>query len=285
MLSVHAKDVTEEVASSTLRKFADIDLKPDELAISLVTLDGERHSEGSYRGDERIYPASVVKLFYLVAAHRWLEGGRLEETEEFNRALKDMIVDSSNDATHYVIDLLTGTTSGPELPAAAMEEWAKKRNAVNEYFVAQGYNGLNINQKPWGDGPFGRERVFVGGEYTNRNMLTTSATARLLCEIVSGQSVTPQRTEQMMKLLRRDYEKHCDDPEDQATRFFGSGLPGGCRLWSKAGWTSTIRHDAGCIELPNGKRFVLVAFTVNHAKETRILPFIVSEVVRRLENS
>ena len=31
----------------------------------------------SYRGEERIYPASVVKLFYLVAAHEWLEKGMI----------------------------------------------------------------------------------------------------------------------------------------------------------------------------------------------------------------
>jgi hypothetical protein len=27
----------------------------------------------NYRGDERIYPASIVKLFYLLAMHEWLE--------------------------------------------------------------------------------------------------------------------------------------------------------------------------------------------------------------------
>ncbi|NEP20452.1 MAG: serine hydrolase, partial [Leptolyngbya sp. SIO4C1] len=31
----------------------------------------------SYRGVELIYPASVVKLFYLVAAHEWLERGMI----------------------------------------------------------------------------------------------------------------------------------------------------------------------------------------------------------------
>ena len=32
----------------------------------------------SYRGDAQIYHASVVKLFYLAAVHRWLEDGQLQ---------------------------------------------------------------------------------------------------------------------------------------------------------------------------------------------------------------
>ncbi|MEN9214558.1 MAG: hypothetical protein Q6J18_03655 [Gloeomargarita sp. DG02_3_bins_56] len=29
----------------------------------------------SHRGEVNVYPASIVKLFYLVAAHEWLERG------------------------------------------------------------------------------------------------------------------------------------------------------------------------------------------------------------------
>ncbi len=69
----------------------------------------------SYRGVERIYPASIVKLFYLVAIQEWLDKGMIPATSsELSRAIKDMIVDSSNDATSLVVDFLTGTTSGPK---------------------------------------------------------------------------------------------------------------------------------------------------------------------------
>ncbi len=66
----------------------------------------------TYRGTERIYPASVVKLFYLVAVQEWLEKGMIQTSPELERALKDMIVDSSNDATSLIVDILSGTTSG-----------------------------------------------------------------------------------------------------------------------------------------------------------------------------
>ena len=87
----------------------------------------------NYRGVERIYPASVIKLFYLLAIHEWLEKGMTQPTEELERAIRDMIIDSSNDATSLVVDVLTGTTSGPELPPGPFETWKKQRNIVNRY--------------------------------------------------------------------------------------------------------------------------------------------------------
>jgi beta-lactamase class A len=282
MVSVSAENITEEVAQLTLKRFSECSLKRHELAISLKVIGKGSITSSDYRGDELIYPASIVKLFYLVAAHRWLQDHRIEPSDEFMRAMRDMIVESSNDATHYVIDILTDTLSGPELPESEMAEWQDKRNVINEYFRVQGYERINVNQKPWSDGPYGRDSVFAGVDKKNKNMLTTNATARLLTEIVLTGSVSPARSEQMMSLLARDYQKTSDDPDDQATCFSGRALTAGCRLWSKAGWTSTARHDAAYIELPSGKRIVLVTFTVNHAKEYEIIPFVVWEVIKRL---
>ena len=140
----------------------------------------------SFRGNERVYPASVVKLFYLVAAHRWLEDKKVELTPELTRALRDMIVDSSNEATQYVVDVLTQTTSGYELPPKEMEEWQNKRNAINRYFSWLGYTNINVNQKTFCEDAYGRESVSRGPNGENRNKLTTDATARLLMEIVTG---------------------------------------------------------------------------------------------------
>ncbi len=55
-------------------------------------------------------------MFYLVAAHRQMEDGKITDTPELRRAMDDMIVHSGNESTGYVLDLLTATTSGPELP-------------------------------------------------------------------------------------------------------------------------------------------------------------------------
>ncbi|QLE43631.1 serine hydrolase [Nostoc sp. C052] len=234
----------------------------------------------TYRGVERIYPASVVKLFYLVAVNEWLEKGMSQTSKELERALRDMIVDSSNDATSLVVDILTGTTSGPELPTGPFETWQYQRNIVNRYYQSLGWEEMetiNVCQKTWGDGPYGRERAFVGELLENRNMLTTNAIARLLHSIVGGVAVSSARSQAMMALLKRPLnDLSPDGEENQVTGFLGGGLPENAQIWSKAGWTSQVRHDAAYIELPEQRPYLLVVFTEGkaQAKSQAILPFV-----------
>jgi hypothetical protein len=272
--------LVDSAVRQTLDKFSDKHLKPDQLAVTLVDLrDPQQPVKGSYRGDVQIYPASVIKLFYLVAAHQWMEDGKLQDTPELRRAMRDMIANSYNEATHYVVDLLTDTTSGPELPPDRLEEWINKRNAVNRYFASLGYTNLNVNKKPWCEGPYGRETQASQAYKPNRNWLTTDATARLMTEIATGKAVSAKRSAEMMELLKRDpFDSTDKDPESQA-RFTGPALPPGSKLWSKAGWTSETRHDAAYIELPNGAKFVLVTFTFDHTNERQIIPELAKSVV------
>lgn len=274
--------LVDRAAQATLERFAGQGLKTEQLAITVVDLsDPAQPRRASVRGEVEIYPASVIKLFYLAAAHRWLEDGKLSDTPELRRAIKDMIVDSSNDATHYVIDLLSGTTSGPELPEAELKAWFEKRAAVTRYFAGLGYVGVNASKKPWGDGPYGRESQAIRAYTPKRNMLTTDATARLWTEIVTGRCITPARSAEMMGLLARDPATTSADPDDQA-KFIGPALPKGAKLWSKAGWTSQTRHDSAYVELPGGAKFVVVIFTTEHAGEREILRSVAGVVAAGL---
>lgn len=276
------QNILDRAVAATLHEFAGQKLQSNQLAVTLVDLrDAQKPVQAGFRSDASFYPASVIKLFYLVAAHQWIEEGKIKETAELRRALRDMIVDSSNDATHYVLDSITDTTGGPELPAEEMKQWTERRNTVNRYFSALGYTTINANQKPWCEGPYGRERIFVGKNYENRNSLTSEATAHLFTEIVRGRAVSAARCSGMMKLLERDPFKKTEKSDEpaQASDFSGKALAPGAKLWSKAGWTSTARHDAAYIELPEGPRFVLVTFTVNQSKNSEIIPGIVRRVI------
>lgn len=280
------QDVVNRAAKSALETFADKKLEEKQLSITLIDMrDPANPVTASFRGNERIYPASVVKLFYLVAAHRWLEDKKIEETPELTRALKDMIVDSSNEATQYVLDVITHTTGGYELPPKEMEEWQYKRNAVNRYFTSLGYTNINVNQKTFCEDAYGREKVSRGPNGENRNKLTTDATARLMMEIVTGKSANAARTALMMDLLKRDYAKKTSDTDDQGVGFTGIALKGmdGVKLWSKAGWTSTTRHDVAYIEMPDGLKFVLATFTTEHANEREIIPAVARAVIANLK--
>jgi beta-lactamase class A len=245
----------------------------------------------AYRGVERIYPASVVKLFYLVAVHEWLDKGMIPASAELDRAVRDMIVDSSNDATGLVVDILTGTTSGPELPSGPFETWKYQRDIVNRYFHTLGWTELesiNVNQKTWCDGPYGRERAFLGETLDNRNKLTTNATARLLHSIIGGVAVSSERSQSMMALMKRslDPTELATNPENQITGFLGAELPQTAQIWSKAGWTSQVRHDAAYIELPDQRPCLLVVFTEGkaHSNNEAILPFVAQQVATAISN-
>jgi len=281
------QNLVNRAAKTTLDRFADKKLQESELSITLIDLrDSKRPVTASFHGNERVYPASVVKLFYLVATHRWLEDKKIEQTPELTRAVRDMIVDSSNEATQYVLDVLTHTTGGYELPPKEMEEWQYQRNAVNRYFSSLGYTNINVNQKTFCEDAYGRERVSRGPNGENRNKLTTDATARLMMEIVTGKIASPARTAAMMELLKRDYTGTSSDNDDQGHGFTGIALQGreGFRLWSKAGWTSTTRHDVAYVEMPDGGKFVLATFTSNHANDREIIPTVARVVIEGLKD-
>jgi beta-lactamase class A len=265
------------------------DARPEDLALTLV-LPGKGAAVGyAHRGREAGYPASLVKLFFMVYAESLLERGRLGNTSEVRAALQAMIQSSSNDATSYIVDILTGTTSGPALAPVAFARWLRRREAVNRFFAGWRWpelGGINLVQKTWQEAPYGREHQSCYEVADNRNRLTSDAVARLLLAIEQGEAVSPLRSRAMKRLLARDPGAiDPGNPWDQMTGFLGEGLPAGARLWSKAGWSSRTRHDAAIVAPPKGPRFILAVMTFGEtlAANRRLLPFIARRVVRGIE--
>jgi hypothetical protein len=244
------------------------------------------HGRGaSIAGDRQCYPASVVKLVYLIAAEAWLQRGLLEDEPELRRAMALMIQDSSNDATGLVLDLLSGTTSGPALPPQLMHTWCEQRQLVNQWLEDLGWPelaGVNACQKTWSDGPFGREREFYGAQLENRNRLSSDATARLLEAVMASRLVSPPACSRMQAVLARslDPEQRAADPENQVDGFLGEGLPAAAQLWSKAGWMSAARHDAAYVQAEGHDPFLLVAFSegARCAQDEGLLPAIARQL-------
>lgn len=270
--------ILDDTLAATLKKFSALNVCAEEIAVTLVDLSaGKIFPRADFRGDKKIYPASVIKLFYLAAAHRWLADKKIADTPELRRALRDMIVDSGNEATGYVVDALTDTTSGRELPPAELAAWHEKRNSINCWFHSLGYADINANRKTWHDGPYGRDKQAVDQFIPSRNFLTTNTTARLLVEIATGQCVSENHCQQMLELMSRDFTNP-NSTDHQGREFIGAGLPADAKLWSKAGYMSTARHDAAIVELADGRKFVLVIFTTRpDTKE--IIPEITRQIV------
>lgn len=278
------KTLLERAVAETLAAFPDKNWKPEEISATVIDLrDPNKWQVADVRGERQMYPASVPKMFYMAALQHQLEDGKVRQTAELTRGEKDMIVDSSNEATQYILDVITETASGAELPEKEFEVWQYKRNRVNRYLAAMGYRNINVNQKIFCEDAYGIEQQSRGYKGLNRNMLTTNATARMLAEIVTGRLASPERTRHMMDLLKRDPFGAVKDPDDQSHGFTGKALKDrkltNAKLWSKAGWTSRARHDAAYIETADGGRFVIAVFTENHATEKEVIPMVAGKVI------
>ena len=254
------------------------------LSVTWVRYDEPSPQAGQGRGaawnEQRFhYPASVVKLVFAVAVEQWLQRDLLPDSDELQRAMRDMIGDSSNDATGFIVDLLTGTTSGPQLDELGWPSWQRQRRLVNDWLASLEWpelDGVNCCQKTWSDGPYGRDKLFYGADNGNRNALSTAATARMLEAVMTGAIVSPPACRRLRERLDRslDPDQRRADPENQVDGFLGEGLADGFRLWSKAGWMSQARHDAAWYQAPDQEPVLLVVFGSgpDRAKDETLLP-------------
>jgi beta-lactamase class A len=288
--SPELQSILSDAVSEVVNSYPNGGFKMDDIAATLIDLRDPRNIRwANIAGDRRIYPASVVKMFYMAALQQQLQDNKAKLTKELERGLRDMIVDSSNEATQYILDVLTETSSGAELPQKEFEIWQAKRNRVNRYFSSLGYSNINVNQKTFCEDAYGIEQQSRNYKGENRNMLNTNATARLLAEIALRRFVSPERSDLMLGLLKRDPYKSSKDNDDQSTGFTGKAIVDGklegVRLWSKAGWTSKSRHDAAYVETSDGQKFVLVIFTENHANDREPIPSIAFRVMNGMKGA
>ena len=249
-------------------------LKAEDLAISVVDLTNPALlSRADYHGDANFYPASVIKLFFMTdiyALHK-------ESLPDVPRALKEMIKQSDNDATAFLVDVEAGTTSGTELSGYWLRRYIDKRRAINNRFKKLGYENVSAMMKTWSFGPFGRDRQVLGANRENRNKVTANSVNALLLSIARRRAVSPQADEAMMALLQRDA-----DPANKDENQIALALPEGSKNWSKAGWTSEVRHDSAYVELPSGRKLVIVVFTRGVSDDTNVVRSVATNLMNEL---
>src|SRR5690348_2092210 len=92
--SERLQKLTADAVTAAVERFGKGGLTKDKIALTVIDLaDPNRPAWAGFRGSDPVYPASVVKLFYLAAAFHQLDSGALARTPELERALHDMIVD------------------------------------------------------------------------------------------------------------------------------------------------------------------------------------------------
>ena len=196
-----------------------------------------------------------------------------------------MIANSTNAATSYILDLLTGTTSGPSLNESNYQGWKIQRQLINHWLNDLRWPEIknwNCSQKTWNEGPFGREKDFYGKTNENRNSMTTDGTARLFESLMTLEMFPKLESEQLIKVFQRSLDPvgRKQDLENQVDGFLGAGLPLASKLWSKAGLMSEVRHDVAWWEAPNKNPMLAVVFTTGKelVKDQFLLPAISNEL-------
>ncbi|WP_414619744.1 serine hydrolase [Calothrix sp. CCY 0018] len=246
--------------------------------LSITLIDIKTGKTAGYQQEKFRYPASVVKLFWMVYLYAQIEKEILSEAD-FTQYLDEMIKKSDNDSASYIVDKISHTEYQENIQGEESRNWKKKRLQVNQYFQQAGYDNINVSQKtfpissPNLSQPEGSELILrENRENLIRNQISTQQVARLLYEIYKKQSVSSNSSKKMAKWLTIDAQKRNIKKDDENSDefnpvrgFLSASLPNDVDFKGKAGLTSNSRNDAGIITTPDGKTYILVVFADDEA--------------------
>ncbi len=103
----------QSVVDELVKMATDEGTPTQELSITLINVNSGEIAE--FQQQELRYPASVLKLFWMVHLYGELAQGILSDEQIFAVDLHRMIQQSSNTASSRIIDSITGTKSGKKL--------------------------------------------------------------------------------------------------------------------------------------------------------------------------
>ena len=248
----------------------------------------EAGSGAGWRGDQLRQPGSLVNLIYLVASEAWLQRQLLRDGHELRRAMAAMVqpAPSAHGATGLIVDLLSGTTSGPSLPQDQFNQWKSQRELVNEWFESLGWpelEGWKACQKTWVDGPYGRELDFLQPGQGQCNLLSTDGTARFLEAVMAGSFISPPACRRMQSLLERTLAistSHATQTSE-LVGFLAPGLEPNARIWGKTSWIGEARHAAAYVETEGGAPMILIVLSEGEPcpREEGLLPEIAGRLM------
>lgn len=196
--------------------------------------DGE---EWSFRGDEKFYAASVIKLYIMAAAFAKIERGELDP-DRLLVMKKEYYVPSCGAVAYMheglevtVMDLITlmiifsdNTTTNMLIDLMGMEE-------INAEVRALGY------EDPW------LRRKMYDWEKARRgiqNLITPHGVGRLLTDLCGGRVVSAAASENMLSILK-------DQQYDSKMPFYLRALASAPAVAHKTGEDEGISHDAGIV--------------------------------------
>jgi beta-lactamase class A len=260
--------------------------------LSLYLIDVKNQTFAEYRSQIPRFPASITKLFWMVALYDQVNRGQLSAdvinyTPECLTDICQLIKKSNNESASRILDGITNTSSIPEEQTESFETWVKKRNSVNQFFQKAGYKNIYISQKNFPipylnmENPEHWDQKIRGEDAEPiRNLITAAQTGRLMYEIVTEKAVSKSASQEMLKLLEQNLDPQVWQQEESnpIAGFLGEGLVNtDVRFASKVGWTSSTRFEVAAITSKDEKvSYILTVFGHGfpYASNEQIFPSI-----------
>ncbi len=272
-------------------------LPTESLSITLIDVSkAASHSIAGYNNTKLRFPASVAKLFWMVAFFGYAEKGYIPKESPFYTDLSQMLRISDNDSASRIVDAITQTESGENLDKTELDKWVQKRSQVNQFFEKSGYSGINLTTKNYpitgiGEEPTGRDlQLRENPPYSKGNLVTTDQTARLMYEIYTKQAISPLASTKMAYLLTRDLNPNAwkNIDANSVEGFLGESLPPDIYYGSKVGYTSRSRQEVAFVRTLNDKAiYILAVFGDDpaYAKNEQVFPKISRYIFDRLNQT
>lgn len=290
-----------EKLNSVVKQVTDLakkrNLPLDPLSITLIDINNSTiagYNQLIYR-----YPASVVKLFWMVILEAEIKQQGIQKTD-FQDDLNKMILNSDNNAASRIVDLITDTKSfHNKLEGDKYVKWEHKRTSLNSFFTTANYGDINISQKTFPipdlkmSEPEGTDLQIRGTDPKQpiRNQITTDDAARLMYEIATSQAVAKDASKTMLNLLTRDLHPEAwksanPDEFNPVKSFLGEGLTNeNVTFASKAGWTTSSREEVAYVAtMDKSTSYILAIFGDDPAygKSKTIFPQISKLVFEKM---
>ncbi|GAM68971.1 hypothetical protein JCM19236_2968 [Vibrio sp. JCM 19236] len=187
-----------------------------------------------------------------------------------------------------MLNRLCDTSSGANLSDAKFSSWIEKRERIQRWLEQTHPNIPNVQYALYhstvDESPYGRDkqaREVLGG-----NLVSAYACSQMMAKIFDQNCYQAELREQMKQLLSKhaNENRQAADGLDQVNDFICGSLPAGAKCWSKAGWTSSVKHETAFISLDEGD-FIISVFSQGEelAQKPQILPDLTRRALRYLD--
>lgn len=248
----------------TLQKFiSELELQDNQsVALSITNLD--KNHRYVFNEEEEFYPASLIKLFAASLAKEKLSSCALDEfaVNDIKVAIRNSLEESDNDALSLLYDFISDSNSGV-YDKKTFAKFPHARNSITKYFQEKGFSeNLALHNKCYSFAPYGKDLKLFLKQGSNQILL--SDIEKIMQLIISDEELLESMTRTGL---------------DEQSEFIYKGLDENKIdfFYSKAGWTTSVRHDAAYFSYV-GQKYLLVILTKGLSEDKDLIPKLSAQI-------